>query len=229
MKSFTSLFQSSSSSSYRTSEWSSWRRVRAILALTVFSTLCRATRPQVDSTNLFLVPSCQKEVDSQQNDNIRHQYLPSIPSPRFLSSLPSSQVPGDCLQQVPIGEKKFSNIFLRFRRIVLKICPYFRGDPQIFSLWGHYPKLCSCYSATLPSSPGARPPDPAAHEVAVGGELAQEQDDRVLLVLEPWIRLGNDDEDNDEHELVQDLFTSVFLHMLFSGAQQWGEQYKNLP
>ena len=81
--------------------------------------------------------------------------------------------------------------------------------------------LCTCAI-----SPGARPPDPAAHEVAVGGELAQEQDDRVLLVLEPRIRLGDDDggggddEDNDEHELVQDLFTSVFLHMLFSGAQQ---------
>ena len=70
--------------------------------------------------------------------------------------------------------------------------------------------LCTCAI-----SPGARPPDPAAHEVAVGGELAQEQDDRVLLVLEPRIRLGDDDEDNDEHELVQDLFTSVFLHMLF--------------
>ena len=83
-----------------------------------------------------------------------------------------------------------------------------------------YPKLCSCSSATLPPSPGARPPDPAAHEVAVGGELAQEQDDRVLLLLEPRIRLGDDDEDNDEHELVQDLFTSVFLNMLFSGAQQ---------
>ena len=53
----TSLFQSSSSSSsYRTSEWSSWRRVRAILASTVFSTSCRATRPQVGSTILFLVP-----------------------------------------------------------------------------------------------------------------------------------------------------------------------------
>ena len=69
-------------------------------------------------------------------------------------------------------------------------------------------------------SPGARPPDPAADEVAVGGELAQEQDDRVLLVLEPRIRLGDDDEDNDEHELVLDLFTSVFLHILFPGAQQ---------
>ena len=83
--------------------------------------------------------------------------------------------------------------------------------------------LCTCAI-----SPGARPPDPAAHEVAVGGELAQEQDDRVLLVLEPRIRLGDDDggggdddggggddENNDEYELVQDLFTSVFLHMLF--------------
>ena len=77
--------------------------------------------------------------------------------------------------------------------------------------------LFLCTSAT---SPGARPPDSAAHEVAVGGELAQEQDDRVLLLLEPWIRLGDDDEDNDEHEFVQDLFTSIFVHMLFSGAQQ---------
>ena len=64
--------------------------------------------------------------------------------------------------------------------------------------------------------------------MAVGGELAQEQDDRVLLVLEPRIRLGDDDggggdddggggddEDNDEHELVQDLFTSVFLHISY--------------
>ena len=70
--------------------------------------------------------------------------------------------------------------------------------------------LCTCAI-----SPGARPPDPAAHEVAVGGELAQEQDDRVLLLLEPRIRLGDDDEDNDEHELVQDLFTSVFLHISY--------------
>ena len=83
--------------------------------------------------------------------------------------------------------------------------------------------LCTCAI-----SPGARPPDPAADEVAVGGELAQEQDDRVLLVLEPRIRLGDDDggggdddggggddEDNDEHELVQDLFTSVFLHISY--------------
>ena len=118
--SFTSLFQSSSSSSsssssYRTSEWSSWRRVRAILASTVFSTSCRATRRQVDSTILFLVPSCQEEeMDMHRNAEIRYQYLPSFPSPRFLSSLPSSQVPGDCLQQVPIGEKKFSNVFLNF-------------------------------------------------------------------------------------------------------------------
>ena len=71
-------------------------------------------------------------MDSQQNDNIRYQYLPSIPSPRFLPSLPSSQVPGDCLKQVPIGEKKFSNVFLRFRRIVFYKCPNFPETPKYF-------------------------------------------------------------------------------------------------
>ena len=78
---------------------------------------------------------------------------------RFMSSLPSSQVPCDCLQQMSLGKWELSPKNKR--------SPFFKNF----------------------SDPGEGPLDTAANEVAVGSELVEEQDDGVLLLLESRIRL----------------------------------------